>query len=818
MAGPVFNAIGARSQSAGAASIAPSLPTLVTNGNGLLVCVVTSKNNATHSTATGGWTKLGQVNSGASFTASVFTARQGSGAPTVTWTGSVACSAQIAYYAAPDGALDSTLGNSTSNSGATATHSTTAITTGRANSLAIYVDVAAANTAIGTPSGGWAEDVDAGSATDAGRTAFGSKSIAASGASSGAISVTGANAAWVQWQIELRLTAPPSPSFQVSKEEVLAWYDPPDGFDVSKEEILAWYDPSDGFAVSKMEVLAWYDPATSINVGDLDPDDTETLTTGNTYYRRILIPADIDINTIMFEVSATSATCQVTGKLYADNAGAVGAQLATSNAQTGTTANLADDLPLTTVYSANAGQYIWAAISIAAANVVGKVKKGGGGVKSGQAVPDAYAVWVQGYARTEAVPLLTILDNVTHAEASSGTTSFVFDVTRQMLTTGSTTVDWAVSGTGSNPASASDFSGGVFPSGTLTFNASDTLKQISISVIGDGTIENDETFLVTLSNASGGATIGIATATGTITNDDVAVTVANAAQGHTATSPSLAAKSSVSIGSAAQAQAATTSTVDFIPGEVTAQSASHTQTATSPAITAKSSAAPANAAQAQAASSPSIGAKSAADPDDAVHAHNGDNVEAHPNWDISTDDASHTHACTAPTLAAKSSITVGNALHVQTSTAPALLAKSSVTIGSAAHDQAASESTIAAHFPAIAQSATQDQTSTEPSIAWKGSIYPDSAAQAHTATGAVVAMRIRPADTSPARRGIVTTNERLGIVPGLPRLGIVPMIDRSGATSGADRSGIVAGFSRLGSVPGFDRSADAPAIDRSGEP
>lgn len=238
MAGPVFQRIGTRSQSSGAATISPSLPS-IDNARGLFVCVVHSKNNATHSCATSGWTKLGQVNSGANFTASIFTAKEDAGAPTITWTGSVACAAQIAYYADPANSVDSTLGASGSNSGATSTHSTSAINTTRNNSLVIYVDAAAANTAMAQPSG-WTEDNDAGSATDAGRFVFGSKAVATSGSSSGAISVTGANAAWVQWQIELMTGV--AAGLETTKVGAGAWIEPLNGFAVTLVGAGAWLD------------------------------------------------------------------------------------------------------------------------------------------------------------------------------------------------------------------------------------------------------------------------------------------------------------------------------------------------------------------------------------------------------------------------------------------------------------------------------------------------------------------------------------------------------------------------------------------------
>jgi hypothetical protein len=88
-------------------------------------------------------------------------------------------------------------------------------------------------------------------------------------------------------------------------------------------------------------------------------------------------------------------------------------------------------------------------------------------------------------------------------------------------TTGSTTtVNWAVTGSGANPANAADF-GGTLPSGTLSFAAGETSKTMTVNVSGDTLAEPDEGFTVTLSGASG-ATITTATASGTIRNDDSA--------------------------------------------------------------------------------------------------------------------------------------------------------------------------------------------------------------------------------------------------------------------------------------------------------
>jgi hypothetical protein len=115
--------------------------------------------------------------------------------------------------------------------------------------------------------------------------------------------------------------------------------------------------------------------------------------------------------------------------------------------------------------------------------------------------------------------------NISLEEGSGTDTDYIYTVTKTGTNDVNVTVDWAVTGSGSNPANASDFVGGVFPSGTLTFTPSTATQIITVSVNGDLTIENDEEFTVTLSNPQpSGATITTATATGTILNDEVELT------------------------------------------------------------------------------------------------------------------------------------------------------------------------------------------------------------------------------------------------------------------------------------------------------
>jgi VCBS repeat-containing protein len=104
-------------------------------------------------------------------------------------------------------------------------------------------------------------------------------------------------------------------------------------------------------------------------------------------------------------------------------------------------------------------------------------------------------------------------------EGNAGTTPITFTVNRTGGQDGAVSVDYSVNlPGGTNGANAADLSGAL--TGTLNFANGETSKTIILNVVGDVTPEFDETFTVTLSNASGGASLGDANATGTILNDD----------------------------------------------------------------------------------------------------------------------------------------------------------------------------------------------------------------------------------------------------------------------------------------------------------
>ena len=117
--------------------------------------------------------------------------------------------------------------------------------------------------------------------------------------------------------------------------------------------------------------------------------------------------------------------------------------------------------------------------------------------------------------------------NANKLEGNSATTPFTFTVTRTGNAIEAATVDYVVSGSGTNAATTDDFNG-LFPIGTVAFAPGQTSQVITIDVSGDTEVELAETFDVRLTNAIGTA-ITTPAATGTITNDDTSFAITTAA-------------------------------------------------------------------------------------------------------------------------------------------------------------------------------------------------------------------------------------------------------------------------------------------------
>ncbi|MFM6873150.1 MAG: hypothetical protein ACKPKQ_24655, partial [Dolichospermum sp.] len=104
----------------------------------------------------------------------------------------------------------------------------------------------------------------------------------------------------------------------------------------------------------------------------------------------------------------------------------------------------------------------------------------------------AYALRIQADTNSTSPTLAIATTNANQTEGNSGSKAFTFTVTRAVNTTGANNVNWAVTGSGTSPADANDFVGGVLPSGTVSFAAGETSKVITVDVQGDTTVEPNE--------------------------------------------------------------------------------------------------------------------------------------------------------------------------------------------------------------------------------------------------------------------------------------------------------------------------------------
>ncbi len=118
------------------------------------------------------------------------------------------------------------------------------------------------------------------------------------------------------------------------------------------------------------------------------------------------------------------------------------------------------------------------------------------------------------------------IDSPSVAEGDSSTTNLTFTVTLSPASAIQETVNYADAGTGT-ATSGTDYTA-LASSTTLTFAAGTTTQTFTVTVSGDATYESDETVVITLSGASSGTNISTASGTGTITNDDPGLSIADA--------------------------------------------------------------------------------------------------------------------------------------------------------------------------------------------------------------------------------------------------------------------------------------------------
>ena len=103
-------------------------------------------------------------------------------------------------------------------------------------------------------------------------------------------------------------------------------------------------------------------------------------------------------------------------------------------------------------------------------------------------------------------------------EGHQGTTSAVFTVALSSPPASAVSLGYVTAD--QSAAAGQDY---VAASGTVSFAAGEVSKTVVVAVLGDTSVESDETFLVTLSSPGGGVELADPQGVGTIVNDDVQV-------------------------------------------------------------------------------------------------------------------------------------------------------------------------------------------------------------------------------------------------------------------------------------------------------
>src|SRR5678810_972485 len=109
-----------------------------------------------------------------------------------------------------------------------------------------------------------------------------------------------------------------------------------------------------------------------------------------------------------------------------------------------------------------------------------------------------------------------------------GATNLVYTFTRTGVTSGPLTVNFGIGGTATFNTDYTQTGAATFapPNGTVTFGAGNSTATVTVDPTADTTSEPDETVILTLAAGTGYNVIEPSSATGTILNDDVTVSVA----------------------------------------------------------------------------------------------------------------------------------------------------------------------------------------------------------------------------------------------------------------------------------------------------
>ncbi len=174
--------------------------------------------------------------------------------------------------------------------------------------------------------------------------------------------------------------------------------------------------------------------------------------------------------------------------------------------------------------------------------------------------------------------------------------------------------------------------------------------------------------------------------------------------GHTATSPTLGARSSIVPGSTVHTQSAAVPAMGTSNAVVPANG-SQGQNATSPSVTPRNTVVPASSAQAQATTSPTLATANAVTPANAVQA----------------------QSATSPSVGARTVVTANSSTHAQLAAVAGVLTRNSVSPDSANHSLSTGSPIVASKAGVAVNTSSQGHTSTSPSMGGGATVTPAAA-------------------------------------------------------------------------------------------
>lgn len=216
-----FTSAGTLASSASAATLTPALP--LSSFGDAMFAMITKSNSAPINTPSG-WRKMfNQGGPSVNLEYTFFFAQYGLGvaAPVFTWSGAVACAAQVFGFSSDTGRGANIGAIGGRSAGATNPHTSNGITSTQATSLAVAFDCQLSSTAQATTPSGWSPLFANGDATSGMAFALWGNALSPQGTASGSISVTEGAVNWNQNQAEI-IDNPVSP--YISAQRMIGWY------------------------------------------------------------------------------------------------------------------------------------------------------------------------------------------------------------------------------------------------------------------------------------------------------------------------------------------------------------------------------------------------------------------------------------------------------------------------------------------------------------------------------------------------------------------------------------------------------------------